>query len=163
MVVMRGQNGAQERSPGFISKQGQRGKGQILLFHRVILGCAIQLPVFTYSSQQQNTRPLLQGSLPETCELMAHLTHLPLVQWPLIKHIPGTGLELSVHSLGAEKMQNKQWYPTHCGQERSWSFFLCLLGRAGSDCELMKRHENSGQVPVSQQYHPEIQARWIGK
>lgn len=87
-----GTMGTQERSPGFISKQRQRGKGQMLPFHRVILGCAVQLPVFTYSSQQQNTRPLQQGSLLEICKLMAHLTHLSLVQWPLIKHILGTGL-----------------------------------------------------------------------
>lgn len=83
---------AQERSPGFISKQGHREKGQMLPFHGVILGCTAQLPAFTHSSWQQHTRPQQQGRLLETCKLMAYLTHLPLIQQIRFQHTLGARL-----------------------------------------------------------------------
>lgn len=121
---------AQERSPGFISKQGHREKGQRLPFHGVILGCTAQLPAFTHSSWQQHTTWETPWDL-QTDGLFDTFTTRSANTFSAYPECQALGP--SVYTLGSEKMGDEQWFSTHCGQELSWSFFPCLVGRAGSD------------------------------
>ena len=73
----------------------------------------LHIPIFLH------TRPLQQGSLPEICQLMAHLTHLTLVRKYVWSHMPGSGAKC-VH-LGPQKEGTEQWFSIHCGPELSWS------------------------------------------